>query len=460
MLYNTLYSGSKIDELLEFGRTFKSIMNGWVKLTSDETDKINIDNLLNPGNYSCDYWENSPSGVTYDSPLKIITSYVDDEIYQHIFSMGYNVDLYRRKYNKDTEVFDEWENVITTSAVMVGDAPPENPSVGEFWINTTDSDSVINYYSKDGTWKTGYPYDYMDPAIYTSTKSDFPNGIYDYIDECIKDVGSSGDPIDYDSHINNSSIHITKSDKAAIDNKPTTESLLESVESIGIDINVHIAEAAEDTGIDMPEFNTHISNVNSTINLHTRNQDIHPSEELRSQWDRAADIDHTHTKEEITINTNDVIGTYSIDQLPPCNSKHIQLNSLEDMLNLTTDDVTNGDFVFVVFGENDNTLYQVVDESKLGTIDAFVQFNSPMTILSWDDIENKPDSIEHLGLDTVTSSNLTKLTQSLDSKKDAVTNDLSDANLILSNDYPVVLESLIDMIDLKVKIINNIVDKA
>lgn len=463
MLYNTLYSGPKIDELLEFGRSFKTIMNGWVKLKSDESNKINLDTLITPGNYSCEYWENSPSGVTYSSPLKVITSYVEDEIYQSIFSMGYNVDLYRRKYNKASESFEEWENILTDSAVVVEDTPPENPSEGELWINTSNGDSVINYYGKDGSWKTGYPYDYMDPIIYMSTKSEFPEGIYKYIDESIENVGGgSSEPIDYDSHINNQSIHITQSDKAIIEAKPTTEDLLESVETIGMDINVHIAEAAEDTGIDPSEFTNRVESVTSALDLHIANTDIHPSNDLRAKWDAAADGNHTHTKEEITINTDDIIGNYSIDQLPDLvrNCKHIQLDSLDAMLVLTPDDIKNGDFIFIVFSETSNILYQVVDDTKLGTMEAFVPLSSLETVVSWDDIDNKPETIEELGIDTIVPESIDSYADKLDAKQAEVENAFSDAAVLLGNDYPVVLESLIDMIDLKVQIINNIVEKA
>ena len=74
MLHKTLYSGSKIDELLEAILHIKIVVNGWVKLESAEDNKIDFNELINPGNFSFLYWINGPTDHTFVAPLNCIVT--------------------------------------------------------------------------------------------------------------------------------------------------------------------------------------------------------------------------------------------------------------------------------------------------------------------------------------------------------------------------------------------------
>ena len=105
MLYKTLYSGSKIDELLEAISHIKIVVNGWVKLESSEENSINFNDLINPGNFSFSYWTNGPADHKYNAPLNCIVTKEGKTIRQYIFNTGFNVDACTRTYDLNNKSF-------------------------------------------------------------------------------------------------------------------------------------------------------------------------------------------------------------------------------------------------------------------------------------------------------------------------------------------------------------------
>ena len=148
MLHNVLYNGSKIDELLESISHIKTVANGWVILESTEEYPTNLNELLNPGNFSTKYWVNSPSDITFSAPLKIIVSKEQILIRQYIFSTGYNKDGYTRTYNLNTNELSAWESIHLNTEIYVSDTAPSNPKNNNIWINTSNENAVIQYYDE------------------------------------------------------------------------------------------------------------------------------------------------------------------------------------------------------------------------------------------------------------------------------------------------------------------------
>ena len=58
----------------------------------------------------------------------------------------------------------------------------------------------------------------------------------------------------------------------------------------------------------------------------------------------------------------------------------------------------NGDFVLVNYSDTKNELYIVVDQTKLGTSDAFIVYNEIAKDISWSDITDKPTTITDLDI--------------------------------------------------------------
>ena len=136
------------------------------------------------------------------------------------------------------------------------------------------------------------------------------------------------------------------------------------------------------------------------------------------------------------------------------------------MLALTKDQIHNGCFVFIRTTDNKTTLYVVVDDTKLGTMDAFICYSNPSEVPLWENIEGKPTSIEDLGL-TANSTNaeVDSKVSEVDTKcaetEKAVTPILNKFNTMKENhDTSFIMENLIDLIDYKMQIIKSLISNT
>ena len=82
-------------------------------------------------------------------------------------------------------------------------------------------------------------------------------------------------------------------------------------------------------------------------------------------------IDYVNTSD---INATRIKGQLDISNIPPAGLDNvIKVDTVTDMLALTVDDVQNGDTVMII-GVTPPVQYQVVDNTKLGTMDAFQEY--------------------------------------------------------------------------------------
>ena len=178
MLYEVLYSGERIDEILEAIGHIKSVLNGWVKLESTKDSPIDFTTLINPGNFSFDYWISGPN-VNLASPIKVIITKEGKYIRQYVFTLGYNTSAYTRTYEISSMVFSPWELVGLNKGLTTGNIAPTNPKANDIWINTSNKGAVIQYYDANtNSWVPLNPYDYMDPEVYNQDGTKFLRGIY------------------------------------------------------------------------------------------------------------------------------------------------------------------------------------------------------------------------------------------------------------------------------------------
>lgn len=133
MLYNTLYNGPKIDELLEAIGHIKSVVNGWVRFESTEDYPTDLNDLINPGNFSTMYWINSPEDYTFGAPIKVVVTKENDKNRQYIFSTGFNTDGHYRDYDPSTSKFGNWESIHLNKGITVSDTAPTNPKDNDLW---------------------------------------------------------------------------------------------------------------------------------------------------------------------------------------------------------------------------------------------------------------------------------------------------------------------------------------
>ena len=82
-------------------------------------------------------------------------------------------------------------------------------------------------------------------------------------------------------------------------------------------------------------------------------------------------IDYVNTSD---IDATRIKGQLDISNIPPAGLDNvIKVDTVTDMLALTVDDVQNGDAVMII-GVTPPVQYQVVDDTKLGTMDAFQEY--------------------------------------------------------------------------------------
>lgn len=82
-------------------------------------------------------------------------------------------------------------------------------------------------------------------------------------------------------------------------------------------------------------------------------------------------IDYVNTSD---IDATRIKGQLDISNIPPAGLDNvIKVDTVKDMLALTVDDVQNGDTVMII-GVTPPVQYQVVDDTKLGTMDAFQEY--------------------------------------------------------------------------------------
>lgn len=399
MLHNVLYNGSKIDELLESISHIKTVANGWVILESTEEYPTNLNELLNPGNFSTKYWVNSPSDITFSAPLKIIVSKEQILIRQYIFSTGYNKDGYTRTYNLNTNELSAWESIHLNTEIYVSDTSPSNPKNNNIWINTSNENAVIQYYDETlGEWMSLNPYDYMNSNIYKPNQIEF-NNVFNYIDKRLQNLSGGDSSIDFYDHIKDTSIHVTLSEKDEFSTKMTSSNLLTAMQTMTEELNQYIAIKSSESGVDISSIEQLIANINKTLSDHINNTVLHPTQEQIDNWNNKSNKVHTHTIDEITIDASNVIGSLNIDNIPDdAKERQVNVSSEEELLALTINDVQNGDFIFINYSEDKNELVIVIDETKLGSREAFLSYSTPAEELKWENVQNKPTTIEELGI--------------------------------------------------------------
>ena len=90
----------------------------------------------------------------------------------------------------------------------------------------------------------------------------------------------------------------------------------------------------------------------------------------------------------------------NIENIPDdARERQVTVTSEEALLALTINEVQNGDFVYIDYGEDNNEVLIVIDQTKLGTREAFLSYSTPSEELKWENVKDKPTTIEQLGIE-------------------------------------------------------------
>ena len=404
MGFPTQFEGIKMDDLFAAGAKIKTMANGWLNLESSTDTPVDINTLINVGNYTVDHWLNAPAefddfNEIEGSPLTVVVSSQLGYTYQIAYYYGPLVSAYIRQYNPGNKAFNDWVLVFANKNVSSGEEPPTFDIEDSVWLDSATHE--FKTYDADAEeWIAILPADMMDLDVYDSEhkRLDF----YDYVDDALKGLHPSSDEeddeIDYESHINDKVIHPTKEKLEEWRSAATTT----KVEMKAAEIRDSVLRQADQQAKTF-EDSTELLKVSTaeyeaSITSHITNGEIHPTEAKRKAWDEKAVVDHEHVNDgTVQLSAEDVDGKVPLKFIPrDAIEQTTVLDSTEELLGLLPTDVQNGDFVYVRYP--DPILYVVADQEKLGTMAAFKTYSVGAGQLSWENVKGKPATIESYGI--------------------------------------------------------------
>ena len=270
-----------------------------------------------------------------------------------------------------------WEDITEYGAdglkiisFHIGDKAPSDTS--KIWIDTSKlvSDGYITLFFYDaasGEWKNYYVNGLMDKSIYDTQNKNTDPFLYvmDQIEAII------GDYAEFIRHKNNelTLIHVTSEEKEYYNTQLISKEDLKNMFSPGgsvyEELLTYIKNSASDK-FNIDKFTDDINGIKEKLQNHIDN---HITAEKVTSWINKADGDHKHNQDgKVTIHGTDIKGDpYTSDQLPDNIKERVTIvNSEDERLALTIDQVQNGDAVCVEDTDGNLVWYRVIDDTKLG----------------------------------------------------------------------------------------------
>lgn len=398
MLYNdhiTQFTGQQIDEAITIALGLNPGENGWLKILSTEDNQIDLDTIKNPGNYTINYTYNGSVMMEDVKPINLSVILINNELFQ--FSLIWDRIEYRI-YNENGDEWGDWVSAKSSSYIYQQETPPLLPEDNSIWINTLIYEMSV----WDGNgWVSVAPQDIMKRSIYDTESANMD--IYEYIDNLInllrsEILGHISDSDLYD-HIENTIIHVTSEEKDEWSSKVSPEEATQG-------INIALTESKDYTDTKFNEMedivegiNTDLTDLTDDFNAHKNNNNIHVSPEERISWDSKAEGDHTHiTDGRVKIDAEDIVsGTLPLERIPHgALERIVKVPDNDAMYALTTNEVQNGDSVYVEISED---FYYVIDETKLNIPGGYMLYSTGVaSSVLWSNIQNKPTTLSGYGI--------------------------------------------------------------
>lgn len=480
MGYKTSYTGAGMDEIFTKSKSFEVNDESWTVIPSSITT-LDISKVLRSGNYiysgklsipAMDQLygfntTNSQTAATLTGSYMIFVRMINYNIYQMISSHS----IYENNSDMIVIAWIRQANYTYIPKIYFNNEPSN--TMLAFADSATNDKGIHKYPNQLRKFSDANNIQYYD-MISTSYKDLICNGgmsttiygsitdVFNYIDQHLSiDTNMT-------EHMNDSTIHISTDEKTEYESKATTNSVNTLYNNLKTTFLNELESKISTVAETITASETIVNTVKESLTTHTNDTVKHPSSDKISDWNSRADKDHTHTKDEITISTDNVIGILDPANIPD-EAKEIQVNTSTktQLLALTKTDVHNGCWVLLKSTTSDNTNYYVViDDTKLGTMDAFICYSNPPEVPLWENIQDKPTSIEELGLtenssntevDTLVENATTKTTET----EEIVNKSLNSLNTMKENqDNSFAMENLIDLIDYKMQIIRSLISNS
>lgn len=486
MGYKVSYTGPVMDEILNKSNKFEANDEAWTLFES-----VSASDLMTPGNYFANTFK-FPSlfgKEFYNSGNTLITQYLNNRSFPNamVFVRNVNNNIYQYV---DLNLLGAFGIANTNSTVVLiwirqkdgtyqvrGYFPYEQ---GRQFLRTVESkiyfnENDVNNYNDELRYITSTKefvyYDTINRKLKDYIQNAMPKSVYGTITNVFEIIDETLSNTYHDDlakeHSEDSSIHLSTMEKATIDSKATNDYVTEKLEVLSTTINSEITPLLTPIKKIITDSLSSISTDKTSLETHEDDAVKHPTEAKKTSWDNKADGNHTHTSSQIKISTSDVTGVIPAARIPNT-AKDIQISVADQtaLLALTSSKVQNGDWILVTTDPVE--YYVVVDQTKLKTMAAFQKL-SPDEISAdkktWENVQNKPNTMKDIIGDEYISANdvstydtakeMQKLGQNVTSNVNTATKKLDYISEDY-RDYAVNTETLIDLIDYKIKIIKDI----
>ena len=470
MAYSVSYTGSSMDTILAKALNFEAQDEAWVVIPSEITI-LDISKVLHSGNYvytgilSLPAMEQlygyktttTQAATTVNCTCMIFVRRINQTIYQFISTRGIQDNADKTMgivwINSTPKVFFLSEESNSMMAMVAGESADKGIHKFDNQIRVFKDTKMIKYYDQiSGSYKQ-FIMNMMPKSIYGDVSN-----FFSFVDINVIEKYSM-----FRTHIQKSDTHVTNTDKTTYDSKYRSD-ILES------DINTWKTTF-------LSEFNTQVSNLKSTITAiqnkvsnyvttlsnHSSNTTLHPTQSQINSWNSKKNAIHTHTTNEITIDAANVTGIFTIDQIPNiAKDRMTAVNTIDEMLALTSSTIKIGDWVFVQDSEYP-LLFTVIDTTKLSSLEGYQQLTPTKPDLVWSNVQNKPTTYDELNItDDIPNSEVDSLESNLTTKATTAQSsiDVLSPKISIYSDEKVknthILETSIDTADQKLIALYNI----
>lgn len=392
--YKSRHTGPEIDQAVAMARVIEAASNGWIKIKTEPASPVDINQLINPGNFIFSYFINGSTIMNKCKPINLMVLQINGVITQ----IAPIIDSFEvREYDEITKKFGNWVTVKTASYIYQQDTAPTDVGEGTIWIDTSDATNPV-FERFDGiNWNIIKPSNTMDVTIYD--KRNIKMDIYEFIEAKIAEFDISDLGSILNDHMSNLDIHISSAERQEYESRMTEVQLIEKIEKAKTEVTEYIDTQVSGFDDGITEVREGIETVNSNITSHTSNQGIHITPEEIALWDSKADADHGHNLDgKVKIDASDVVsGTFPISMIPKAAIENTyDVDTDEDRFLLTIDDVQNGD---TVYAKDTETFYYVVDDTKLDQEDGYKPYSTGIAkSMQWSNVKNIPNTLSGLGI--------------------------------------------------------------
>lgn len=393
-------------------------MYGVQTLPSDSLDPVELNLLIESGNYKIEFYVNGPNGIKI-SPIFITVGKEGDEYFQFI---PYMMDVYYRsgKMNEGGVVnWKQWEASFNDKCpIYTGDMEPVDvPTSFALWIDTTIKGfPVIKGYKPDYGWfGVGSLIDVMYASTY-DTENRFrdaflylesilgmilfkPDGSYEILDYDYEKVTAYSLRERYTRHLDLG--HMTIEEREYFENtidKTEFESMMEEYRK---EFEAYVKERV--TG-NIPALDAQMKSNKTNLRDHRKVEYAHTTLEMADYWNEKSDSDHQHLSDyNVRVDASQIVsGIIDADRLPSTIIERlVHVKTHQDRFELRTFDVQNGDSVYVD-EENDKYekgLYLVIDMYQLNNDKGWLFYRvRKMSNIDFEDIGKLPSDFNGYGI--------------------------------------------------------------